>query len=544
MLSSRRQSSSDLDGDQFGKPAVSLSLLEHRSGTGPESLDNVILPRRASPGRWRCTIVSWAARRLRLSRRGLLVCFKYLAPVIAAVLVLVPIFAPSYLHPPAHYRELEARCRGDAAEPGCANPSNEKVFIAISLYDRGGHLAGGPWGKALLNLIHLIGPSNAYLSIYENDSGPEAAAALEELQRQVPCNHSIVNDPHVDMRLIPNVTMPDGTQRTKRIAYLSEVRNRALRPLDRVGGEHDGIVPFDKILFLNDIAFRPVDAAHLLFSTNIGPDGRTRYLSACALDYRTMFLFYDLYAQRDADGYSNGLPFYPIFTGAGRGLSRADMRRQTDAVRVRSCWGGMVAMQARYVQHLGRELPRPDFQQIGAHVIDPARPRNVSAPVRFRHEPDLFVDACECCLFLADVAQVARRAVGAPDDGDTNTDLAESTATLVNPYVRVAYDWGVLARERVARRWERLLGVVHAVVTPLVGLPRHNPYRAVREGEPFVEEVWSSERQRWELERRVGRNGLFCLVRQFQTITPGERQGDQNWEDNDIPPGQTLDFPT
>lgn len=122
------------------------------------------------------------------------------------------------------------------------------------------------------------------------------------------------------------------------------------------------------------------------------------YLSVCALDYRYPFLFYDLYAQRDAEGYSNGLPFFLIFSKAGQGFSRSDMLHQKDAVRVKACWRGMVAMRARDLQNHERKLPRPDFQQLGAHVINPSNPQKVAAPVRFRYEPEVFFDACECCL--------------------------------------------------------------------------------------------------------------------------------------------------
>ncbi|KAL8392411.1 hypothetical protein RB595_002559 [Gaeumannomyces hyphopodioides] len=485
------------------------------------------------------SLAVWARARLRKARRSLrrhplqalVLCLRYIVPVVLAVLILTPLFAPSYLRPPSHYRELKARCHGKAAEPACANPFHEKVFISVSLYDKGGHLTAGQWGKAVLELIHLIGASNVFLSIYQNDSGPEGAAALEQFRRRVPCRHSIVNDDHVGMSDFPNVTMPDGTQRTKRLAYLSEMRNRALRPLDRLSAQ-EGVVPFDKILFLNDVAFRPVDAAQLLFSTNIGPDGRTHYLSTCALDFFHPLMFYDLYAQRDSEGYSNGLPIFPIFSRSGHGTSRAAVLAQKDAVPVSSCWGGMVAMQARYVQNLTPELPRPDFRDIGAHVIDPAQPRNVSTPIRFRYEPEVYFDACECCLFHADVAQVARQAD------------AKDTEIFVNPYVRVAYSWKVLSWLPVVQRWERLFSVPQRLLSPMVGLPTHNPHRTVQEGDGFVEEIWDTQEKRWRLVQRVGRNGLFCGVREMQLVMQSERAEDVNWVNTQMPPGQTLNFPT
>ncbi|KAH9907579.1 cryptococcal mannosyltransferase 1-domain-containing protein [Xylariomycetidae sp. FL2044] len=471
-----------------------------------------------------------------------------LLTAILALLIATPLLAPSYSQPPPHYEALAQRCsrgsrsgsgHGSSPISGCANPHKEQIFISVSLFDAGGALARGRWGSDLEELIGLLGPENVYLSIYENDSGPEGSAALAALKRRLQCAHEIVNDAHVDVGGgdFPSVTLADGSRRVKRLAYLSEMRNRALRPLDRFITAEDGtgvaaVREFDKVLFMNDIAFRPVDAANLLFSTNIGPDGRAQYLAACPLDYLNPFLFYDPYATRDAEGFSMGLPFFPIFSSAGQGISRRAILEQRDAVPVSSCWSGMVAMQARYLQNLNASLPDPGFQDIGAHVIDPNNPQPVAGPVRFRYEPERYVDACECCLFQADVAQVARQA-GGPQLG-----------TYVNPYIRVAYRYDVLAWLPWVRRWERLFTLSHRLLTPLVGLPTQNPHRTVAEGETFIEEIWVGEGSagHWELVERRGRNGMFCDVREFQAFH--EHDGDVNWENLDIPPGQTLHFPT
>ncbi|CAK7231110.1 hypothetical protein SBRCBS47491_007819 [Sporothrix bragantina] len=502
-------------------------------------------PRRSSCWRSCCGLgflITGCFSRRRSKRRLFGLALKIIFGFAVALLVLTPLLAPSYLHPPAHYTRLAAKCEALYNGPedgidrihGCANPFDEKVFISVSLYDKDGHLAGGEWGNTLIELVRLLGPSNVFVSIYENDSGRRGAAALEHLRRLLPCHNAVVYDDHVPLDLFPNITMPDGTQHTKRLAYLAEMRNRALRPLDTLDGV--GGTVFDRILFLNDVSFRPMDAAQLLFSTNVVDPvaGRAQYLSACALDYKTPVLFYDLYAQRDAEGFSNGLPIFPIFSRAGQGLSRADMLAQKDAVRVQSCWGGMVAMDARYIQHRNTSLPSPDFQDIGHHVIDPVHPTGVSAPVRFRYEPEVFFDACECCLLLADVSQAARVA-GAP---------ATYTGVFVNPYVRVAYDPRTLRRVRFAQRWERLLAVPQALISHWARLPTHNPHRQVREGDTFVEEVWNSQAKSWSLETRTGRNGLFCGVREMQVIDERPRTQDKNWANVAVPLGQSLDFPS
>ncbi|CAK7242462.1 MAG: hypothetical protein STHCBS139747_003956 [Sporothrix thermara] len=523
-------------------------------------------PQRSSWWRfcWSCCglgyLVAGCFYRRRSERRILGLVLKAALAFTVTLLVLTPFLAPSYLHPPAHYSRLAARCKAVYDEPdntidgthGCANMFDEKVFISVSLYDKDGHLAAGEWGRSLLELVRLLGPSNVFVSIYENDSGRRGATALEHLRRLLPCRNAVVYDYDVPLDLFPNITLPDGTQHTKRLAYLAEMRNRALRPLDTLDAVN-GII-FDRVLFLNDIAFRPLDAAQLLFSTNVvnivgsRGGGRAQYLAACALDYKTPLVFYDRYAQRDAEGFSNGLPIFPIFSRAGQGLSRADMLAQTDAVRVQSCWGGMVAMDARYIQHRNTSLPTPDFQAVGHHVVDPVHPTGAAAPVRFRHEPEVFFDASECCLLLADVAEAARRVGVASVSGVAGVagvaDAADAAAVFVNPYVRVAYDSTTLHRLRIVQYWERLFVLPQALISYWTGLPMHNPYRQVRAGDAFVEEVWNSQAQSWSLETRTGRNGLFCGVREMQIIDERPRTEDKNWASVAIPLGQALDFPS
>ncbi|XXG96037.1 hypothetical protein Hte_002314 [Hypoxylon texense] len=487
-------------------------------------------------------LFSWFLSRPKTLRRKLrrhplafaIIFIKYVAILVCVILIGTPIFAPSYTRPPPHYLELESRCQGPLRQPGCANLRNEQVFISVSLFDKDGHLANGFWGESLLELIHLLGDNNVFLSIYENDSGPEGAKALESLRRQLRCKNSVVNEPHVSLEDFPTVTLPDETTRVKRLAYLSEMRNRALRPLDRLDPSA-GTKQYDKILFLNDVAFHPMEAAHLLFSTNIDEDGQAQYLSACAVDFWKPLHFYDLYVTRDFEGYSAGMPFFPIFSQAGEGISRAAMLSQKDAVPVQACWSGMVAMQAKYVQNVNKSLPDSHFQDISRHVIDPTSPRNVTAPVRFRYEPEVFFDACECCLFHADVAQVARKVEG------------RDLGIFMNPYVRVAYTESTLAWLPWARRWERLFTIPHAVVSYFRSLPTRNPHREVQEGDIFTEEIWVGEGNtgHWQMVQREGRNGMFCGVREMQVIIKqDEREEDKNWENIKIPAGQTMHFPT
>ena len=126
------------------------------------------------------------------------------------------------------------------------------------------------------------------------------------------------------------------------IPFRGEEPRLALRPL-----EAEKAVQFDKILFVNDVIFDPIDAVNLLFSTNHQPPGYTQFQAACAVDFINAFKFYDRFALRDFEGYTSGIPFFPWFTDAAQAISRRDVLAQKDAVRVRACWGSMVAFEAK-----------------------------------------------------------------------------------------------------------------------------------------------------------------------------------------------------
>ena len=443
------------------------------------------------------------------------------------LILFTALFRPSYTHSPPHYQALEARVL-QSNVPGRANALNEKIFIAISLYDRAGHLVNGSWGQSVLDLVDLLGPNNVFLSIYENDSGQEGADALEVFKTKVKCRHEIISEINLSKDAFPKVTMPDGSQRLKRIMYLSEVRNRALRPLDKASD-----TVYDKVLFLNDIAFRPIDAAQLLFSTNVGRKGIADYLAACSVDFIDLFRFYDTFATRDSEGYSMGIPIYPWFSNAGSAQSRYDVLNQQDAVSVKSCWSGMVAVKAKYLQSSNQNLEN-GMQEIGSHTISPSHPKDISAPVRFRGEPELFFDACECCLFHADVQQVARRPI-----------LAHDTGVYLNPYVRVAYNQRVLWWLKIGRRFERLYSLPQQFLNIVVRMPAYNPYRAVNPIEKFDEEVWIPDANlprngSWQVVTRTARNGLYCGTRQMQVLLEQPRVKDRNWKKARIPNGGKL----
>ncbi|CZR55761.1 uncharacterized protein PAC_05649, partial [Phialocephala subalpina] len=215
--------------------------------------------------------------------------------IVFLLVIFTAIFLPSYHHLLEHYRKLEKTCR-DSTEEGRGNVNNEKVFIAATLYDAEGLLVGGEWGIAIRQLVHLLDLDNQ---------------ALEEFRKQI------------------------------------SFRNRALLPL-----ELNPSIKFDKLLFVNDVIFNPIDAAQLLFSTNINESGHAQYGAACAVDFINPFKFHDRFATRELEGYAMGVPFFPWFTAVGQGSSRKDILDQKDAIRDRACWGGMTAFGATWFQTL------------------------------------------------------------------------------------------------------------------------------------------------------------------------------------------------
>jgi len=468
-------------------------------------------------GRWRRGRVPRTTRPHRTRRRT---CFRRSAfrklvrflyaflGVLLSTIVVVAVFYPSYTHLPHHYKELREQVNS-STQPGRGNPRHEKIFIAASIRDRHGRLARGIWAEKILWLVELLGPDNVFLSIYENDAGAVGQAALQELDGRLSFPHLLEFEEHLDPDVLPTVIMPDGTHRVKRIAYLAEVRNRALRPLET------SEVRYDKLLFLNDVLFDPVDVLHLLFSTHMAENGQTDYRAACAVDFINPFKFYDNFAARDAEGYSMGIPFFPWFTASGEAQSLQDVLDGKDAVRVRSCWGGMVAFDAKFFQKALRGEQEP--------VTALGEFRNTSAPYHFRAEEDIFWDASECCLIHADIQDP----------------YSAESGIYMNPYVRVAYGTKTLAWLGLTRRFERLYSPMHFLLTFMTGMPWYNPRRAEHAGEDVEETVWVPDQSlaaggSYQVLSRIATNSGFCGRRGLQIMKMDRDSGGSNFEP--IPP--------
>lgn len=463
------------------------------------------------PGRWRPVA------------RCLFSIFWITFGVVLSLLVLTAVSRPSYTKEPTHYQLLRRKIQ-QSSQDGRGNPDKQKIFIATTVYDKEGCLVKGDWGNSIINLIEILGSDNVFLSIYQNGKGEEARHALKAYEHRVPCRHEFVFEDHMSLDNLPRITLPDGSQRVKRISYLAEARNRALRPLNQVPA-----TKYDKLMFLNDVFFDPLDAIQLLLSTHVDEKGKTDYLAACAVDFINPLKFYDTFATRDAEGFSMGVPFFPWFSNAGKGVSRQDVLDGRDAVRVKSCWGGMVAFDAKLFQ-----ATKAHNNQNPASVENKQAPNASdgfasSLPLRFRAEPDLYWDASECCLIHADLQSY-----------DSSTKADDDHGIYQNPFVRVAYDARTLWWLGCARRFERLWAWPQHLINRLVGLPWFNPRRTEQVRSKVADKVWIPDPSlegggSFQDVDRLSTTGGFCGMRTLQVIKERTRNGEKNWETIPVP---------
>lgn len=378
----------------------------------------------------------------------------YILIFLVFLLVLQVTINTSYLHPPPFHPSAD-----------------ETVYIAANIIDP--TLIDGAWGKSLLDLVDLIGKDRVYVSIY---GGP--TDALKRLEEKLPCEKSIVSeelDP-IDLHSIQHTKIHTGESRIRRIAYLAEVRNRALKPLDSLAQT------YNRILFLNDVFFSAPDAVRLLWGTNVNKrTGQAEYKAACGTDFVRSWKYYDTFATRDAEGYSMGVPIFPWFSNEGDARSRKDVLEQRSAVRVKSCWGGIVAFDGRYFQGDTAKAPR-SFSLAEREESKAVQPPQL--PIRFRSSTESFWEASECCLVHADL--IASSPVPSTSSGSDPWD----TGIYMNPYVRVSYDATTHSRLWIGKRFERLAAFPQRFINWCAKMPRMNTRRAEVEGDVVSERIW------------------------------------------------------
>ncbi|KFY30751.1 hypothetical protein V493_01697 [Pseudogymnoascus sp. VKM F-4281 (FW-2241)] len=396
-------------------------------------------------------------------------------------------------------------------------PREGNVYIAANIINA--DLITGAWGESLKGLVDLIGKDRVYVSIY---GGP--TAALKTLKGKLDCENSLVSeeDDPIDLDSLPHITLSGGEQRTKRITFLAEVRNKALEPLNTLDKT------FDKVLFINDVFFSAADAARILWGTNVNAHGVAEYKAACAMDFVNSWKYYDTFATRDFEGYSMGLPIYPWFSSEGNAVSRKDVLAGSDAVRVKSCWGGMVAFDARYLQHnisstTKASATREEVKDLTARKVEPPQ-----VPIRFRSEPEPFWDSSECCLIHADI--MAATPFQAPSKEVNKT---YGDGIFVNPHVRVTYDASTRNYLWLAQRFERLFRGPQSIINGIAKLPRYNYRRAEAEGDIVDDREWIPQTASGT-RREVGGDSS-CQVSEMASSrvkrgTPGGGKGKVYWD--------------
>ncbi|KAL8704718.1 MAG: hypothetical protein Q9201_002142 [Fulgogasparrea decipioides] len=285
------------------------------------------------------------------------------------------------------------------------------IYIASTQWNSG-PLLQEHWVPNLLQVVKDLKAANVrvYISIYENGSWDSTKTTLSQLRQSLDSigiqNRIILDDKSHEYIIAHNDSATGWLQTAhgsemRRIPYLASVRNEALKPLKDLteAGEK-----FDRLLFINDVIFSPLDVWTLL-NTQSG-----QYAAACALDFLNPPWnhidakargfhppgMYDDFATRDANGDILASHLYPYF--ASRTSRKAIMSGQD--VPVQSCWNGLVAFDAAPFQRQHDAL-------------------------KFRGLPDSLaqyhVEASECCLIHYD------------------NPLSSTKGVYVNPAVRVAY---------------------------------------------------------------------------------------------------------
>ena len=309
-----------------------------------------------------------------------------------------------------HYRSFSSNLLAHTYTEPSTLPSpvrDQKVFICAQFWTNA-WVIEQRWGEALLKLVQTLGADNVYISIYESGSLDNTKDVLNYLQQQLAkyeIRHTITLDPSTHADEIgagpfdddgtPRqgwVLPPGGTEgkEIRRIPYLAKLRNLSFQPLftEQTKGR-----TYDKILFLNDIVFRPSDVLSLL-ATNGGS-----YSAACALDFHypaSLATYYDTFALRDSNGEQTLSVQFPYFRSSSDSLPAI---LNGHSARVASCWNGMVLMDASLFYN-GLTF------------------RGISDSLASKH-----LEGSECCLIHADL----------------NATHPLHNGIYINPAVRVGY---------------------------------------------------------------------------------------------------------
>ena len=183
---------------------------------------------------------------LRRSPQSRLLRAAFLISIIALFIDLLTIAARRHRATPATYSIPDVR--------------GQKVFIA-SIHWNNERILRSTWNNAVLDLVQYFGRENVYISIYESGSWDDTKGALTLLDKELgkkDVPRLIVLDETTHARELEGspaagwIDTARGKKELRRIPYLAKLRNLSLKPLAEL--EAKG-TRFDKVLFLNDVAF-------------------------------------------------------------------------------------------------------------------------------------------------------------------------------------------------------------------------------------------------------------------------------------------------
>lgn len=300
-------------------------------------------------------------------------------------------------------RNLQAHTYNDVASLP-SSVKNQKVFIVAQFWTNA-KIIQDRWGQALLDLVATLGKENVYISIYESgslDRTKDVLKMLDDILAEQNIPRSVILDPtsHADeinvgpideqgnprSGWIQTTTVGAGKE-LRRIPYLARLRNTSLKVLF---DHHAQGIEYDKILYLNDVVFRPSDVLTLL-ATNQGS-----FTSACALDFHYPPDYYDTFVLRDSKGDGTVMKSFPYF----RSEDSRNAMLAGRATKVQSCWNGMIVLDT-------------------APFYDGLRFRALPDSLASKH-----LEASECCLIHTDMMAMMGSA---------------ARGIYVNPSVRVGY---------------------------------------------------------------------------------------------------------
>lgn len=381
--------------------------------------------------------------------------------------------------------------------------NREKIFIAFL-----------PWNQEIIlrthlmkqikELIQALGVENVFLSIYENGSFDNTKDALRDLQRELDdmgarsqmtmeatSHQDIVNGRptkpeegwiEIDSTGYEKHDIRKGDFALRRIYYLAGLRNKVFKPFDELARQGE---KFDKILFLNDVVYSAEDILNLLHTR----DGK--YAAACTLDFEVPPAFYDTFALRDSEGYPALMLNWPFF----RSAASRNALIANHPVPVKSCWNGIVAMNAQ-----------PFYDEI--------------SPLRFRAVPDTLahhhIEGSECCLIHAD------------------NRLSKELGNWINPNVRVGYCHPGLHKNQFQGGWDlysHVCQMAYDYVHPSTGTWVSHWQIAKGLWENRIRRMtsmgwmqnWKARRKAdaWERESEGNEEiGKMCLIDEMQVIEP------------------------